>query len=550
MDKILFIVPPTIMYADFAKPDYNVRTSKKKNGIFTSVSTDMPLGIMSMSSYIKKHVQVETRLLDFNIVLNKLESFDYNSFIDLFRESIATLEYQPTIIGISSLFTSSYQSLLDIAQCCRNTFADAIIVGGGGVPTNIYRQIFEDSTSFDALCYGEGEKPLLRLLKADNKPQYLKESKSWITKDKAMNGESFEYDFIENLDEIPFCDYDILNTDEYCMNPTTTTYAGLDNREKSFHVMTSRGCPHHCCFCASHTVHGRKVRFYSIDRVKEDFIRLKNKYGAETFVFQDDHLMADKQRVLVILDIIKQLQLSAIFVNGLALYTLDRQIIEAFKSAGVNLLVLAVESGSNRVLKEIIHKPLNLDIVKRVADDCRALDIYSDVNILIGFPGETKEDIEDARRFLKTINANWFRVVIATPLVGSEMLDICIQKNYLKHGFIDCNYKKAIVETEVFTTEWIQEKAYLLNLELNFVENSDFRSGHYRTALKGFENAIKAKSDHALAYYYASKCYRNLGESEKAREYMDIARRIIDEDPTWSAYASMFNVVVEERDKY
>jgi hypothetical protein len=97
MDKVLFIVPPTIMYADFAKPDYNVRTSKKKNGIFTNVSTDMPLGIMSMSSYIKKYVQVETGLLDFNIVLNKLESFDYNSFTDLFRESIATLNYKPTM---------------------------------------------------------------------------------------------------------------------------------------------------------------------------------------------------------------------------------------------------------------------------------------------------------------------------------------------------------------------------------------------------------------------------------------------------------------------
>jgi len=46
MDKVLFVVPPTITYSDFAMPDYNGRTSKKKNGIFTSISTDMPLGIM------------------------------------------------------------------------------------------------------------------------------------------------------------------------------------------------------------------------------------------------------------------------------------------------------------------------------------------------------------------------------------------------------------------------------------------------------------------------------------------------------------------------
>lgn len=549
MDKVLFIIPPTIPYADFAKPDYNVRMAKKKNGIFTSVSTDMPLGIMSMSSYIKKHIQVETRLLDFNIVLNKLESFKYNSFVDLFQESLATLDYEPTVIGISSLFTSSYQSMLDIAQCCKKAFPDVIIVAGGGVPTNIYQQIFKESTNFDALCYGEGEKPLLGLIKADSKLQYLEKSKSWITKDKAMKEESFEYDFIENLDEIPFSDYDILNPDEYDLNPTVTTYMDVDNRRKSFHVMTSRGCPHFCSFCASHTVHGRKVRFYSIDRIREDFFRLKNQYGARNFIFQDDHLMANKQRVLEILEILKQLQITAIFVNGTALYALDRQMIEAFKGVGVSLLVLAVESGSNRVLKEIIHKPLNLDIVKRVTDDCRALGIYSDVNILLGFPGETREDIEDARLFLKTIKANWFRVVVATPLAGSEMLDICIKKNYLKHGFIDCNYKKAVVETEEFTTEWIQEKAYLLNLELNFVENSDFGLGHYRTALKGFENAIRAKSNHAFAYYYASKCYGALGESDRAREYMDTAKIIIKEDPVWSKYATMFNIIINEGDK-
>ncbi len=542
MEKVLFIVPPTIMFADFIKPDYNTRIVKKKNGDFTSVTTDMPLGIMSMSSYIKKYIPVETRLLDLNIVLNKVESFNYNSFVDFFQEAISTLDYEPTIIGISSLFTSSYQNMLDIAKCCRNSFTDAVIVAGGGVPTNIYQEIFRDSTCFDALCYGEGEKPLLNLIKADNKLKYFEESNSWITKDKTIKGESFEYDFVEDLDEIPFYDYDISNPDEYEINPTITTYTGVDNRKKSFHVMTSRGCPHRCCFCSSHTVHGRKMRFNSIDRVREDFIRLKNQYGAVTFIFQDDHFMANKQRALDILEILKQLKVTAIFQNGVALYALDREIIEAFKNVGVNQLVLAVESGSSRVLKEIMHKSLNLNIVKRVADDCRALGIYSDVNILLGLPGETKEDIEDARRFLKTIKANWFRVVIATPLPGSEMLDICLKKNYLKHGFIDCNYKKAVVETEVFTAEWIQEKAYLLNLELNFIENSDFRLGDYRTALKGFENAIKAKSNHAFAYYYASKCYRALGEFGKAKEYMATAKRIIDENPFWSKYAAMFNV--------
>jgi radical SAM superfamily enzyme YgiQ (UPF0313 family) len=499
-----------------------------------------------MSAYLKKHIAVETRLVDFNIVLNKLENYEFCSFNEFFRNYLLTPDwknYLPDIIGISALFSPSYQNVLDIAQCCRDIFPESVIVAGGSVPTNLYKEIFKESTNFDALCYGEGEKPLLGLVKADNKKCHLENNPSWITKKKAESNQSFQHDFIENLDEIPFYDYDICKTNDYGLNPAITAYASVDEKKQNFHVMTSRGCPHRCCFCSSHTVHGRTMRYYSVNRVREDFKRIRDQYGAKTIVFQDDHLMGDKKRAFEIIEIIKELQITAVFQNSLALYALDRKMLEALKSAGVNQLLLSVESGSNRVLKEIMHKPLNLNIIKQVADDCRALGIYTNVNILIGLPGEKKQDIEDTRAFLKTINANWFLIFCATPLIGSEMFDICREKNYLKGNYINSDYKKAVVETEDFTSEYIQEMAYILNLELNFVENSDFRLGDYMVALKGFENAIRAKNDHAIAYYYAAKCHEKLGNLDKAHQYMNSAR-IAAEKPFWRRYVSMFNIPI------
>jgi len=270
---------------------------------------------------------------------------------------------------------------------------------------------------------------------------------------------------------------------------------------------------------------------------------LKDQYGARLVVVQDDHFMANRQRALEIIQVIKELQLTAVFQNSLALYALDRKTLAALQSAGVDQLPLAVESGSDRVLREIMHKPLNLSIVKRVARDCRELGIYTHVNILIGLPGETKQDIEDTRAFLKTINANWFIILCATPLVGSEMLDICLKKGYLKGSYIDCDYKKAIVETEDFTTGYIQEKAYLLNLELNFVENSDMRLGNYALALQGLENAIRARDDHAIAYYYAAQCWEKLGDSAKAQRYLNAAQRFA-EKPFWRKYVDQFNIPI------
>ncbi len=549
MDKILFIVPPHTKFEDFINPAFNTRIIKKKGGNFGSVLTDMPLGILSLSAYIKKYNKVDTKLVDFNVVLNEVENFEFPNFLEFFRDYLAMpqiVDYAPSIIGISVLFTPSYQNLLDIAKCCKELFPEALIISGGGVATNMYREIFKMSDSFDALCYGEGEKPLRSLLDSKDKLVHLEENPSWITKSKIDKKQIFKHDFIEDLDEIPFYDYDICNTDDYGLNPAITAYASIGEKKQNFHVMTSRGCPYHCCFCSSYTVHGRKMRYFSINRVKEDFKLLRDKYHAKILVFQDDHFVADKNRALEIIGIVKELNLRAVFQNGLALYALDRNMLEALKSAGVDQLLLSVESGSSRVLKEIMHKPLDLSVVKRVADDCRELGIYTNVNILIGLPGETKKDIEDTRNFLKTINANWFLIFCATPLVGSEMFDICYKNNYLKSDYINFDYKKAVVETPDFSCEYIQEMAYILNLELNFVENSDYRLGYYEMALKGFENAIKAKSDHALAFYYAAKCYEKLGNLEKARDYMDNLKKIAKESIFWKRYLEMFNIPISQ----
>ena len=547
MDKILFIVPPYASFDSFVNPAFNERIISKKSVSYSSVTTDMPIGVLSLSSYLKKHTATKIRLLDFNIVLNKMESFKYRTFVEMFHDFLLVKEwvgYAPSIIGISTLFTPSYYSMVDIAHVARDIFPNALIIAGGGVPTNMYNEIFRDSTCIDALCYGEGEKPLLELVKAIDKKEFLRNHLSWITREKVEKKESFQHDFIENLDEIPFYDCGICEIDGYELNPAIIAYnAGENEKNKVFHVMTSRGCPHRCCFCASHSVHGRKMRYYSVNRVKEDFKRLKEEYGAKTFVLQDDHLMGDKQRALEIINIVKQLKVTVVFQNSLALYALDRKIIEALKSAGVNQLVLAAESGSTRVLKDIMHKPLNLSIITRVANDCRELGIYTNVNILIGLPGETKQDIEDSRKFLKTINANWYAIYCAVPLVGSEMSDICLEKNYLKGSYIECNYKKAIVETEDFTAEYIQEKTYLLNLELNFVENSDFRLGNYETALKGFENTTRARDDHAFAYYFAAKCCKILNLDEKYSDYKTKYEELKEKSEFWRNYANQFDLV-------
>ncbi len=544
MQTVLFIVPPNLTFEDYVNPPAASRHVKKADGrIYGNLATDMPLGVLSMSAYAKKLLPVHSKLIDYNVELNMIEEFSFASYADYFRHDLAqrVFERTPDIIGVSSLFTPSFFSLLDLARCCRERFPNTVIVGGGSVPSSMYADIFACCDAFDALCYGEGEKPLLALIAADDKPRALRDGKAWITREKFNAGATFSHDFVERLDDIPFYDYDICDLAQYGINPAMTAYAAVkENRANHFQVMTSRGCPFKCTFCASHIVHGRQMRYYSEERVREDFTRLHDRYSADTLVFQDDHFMSDKTRALNIINTVHDLGLTAVFQNGLALYALDRPILEALKIAGVSHLVLAVESGSERVLRHVMHKPLKLAIVQRVAHDCRELGIYASVNILIGMPGETKQDIEDAREFLKTIDANWFIILCASPLVGSEMYATCEEKGYLKDNYLGADYRRAVVETEDFSAAYIQETLYDLNIELNFVLNADVRLGHDAVALQGFENAIRAKHDHAVAYHFAAGCLERLGDASRAAQYHARAQEIVRADPFWRGYFERF----------
>jgi radical SAM superfamily enzyme YgiQ (UPF0313 family) len=116
-----------------------------------------------------------------------MEDFNYLSFVEMFRDYLAKqelIDFGPSIIGISALFSPSYFNMMDLASVARDIFPRALIIAGGGIPTNMYEEIFKSNQAFDALCYGEGEKPLLGLIQADNKKEYLMTNQSWITRGK------------------------------------------------------------------------------------------------------------------------------------------------------------------------------------------------------------------------------------------------------------------------------------------------------------------------------------------------------------------------------
>jgi radical SAM superfamily enzyme YgiQ (UPF0313 family) len=272
-----------------------------------------------------------------------------------------------------------------------------------------------------------------------------------------------------------------------------------------------------------------------------------DKYGIDGVVIQDDHFMAGKHRPYNIVKQIGDMGLGMYFQNALAIYALDLDFLKLLKKSGVDSLVLPIESGSNRVLKEIMKKPLRLDIVPRVLRNCREAGIFTDCNIIIGMPGETRDDINNSISFLKTIYADWFRIFTAMPIAGSEMYLQCVEDNLFEASPLNANYKRSVINTGNIAANEITEITYSMNIELNFVHNSNMRLGRFDVALESFLNVLKVKEDHALAYYYAAICHKELGDTEAANLGFARANYLLDINAFWEKYVDRFNIPIRKK---
>ncbi len=534
---VLLIVPPYVPIEEF-------RTNNPRKYSVSNIS--MPLGPLSIASYIRKYSNVAVDILDFNVALVKYTevatSLNRKDFIFEQFTKLRSKKYYD-IVGISALFSSNWGYLRPISEMSKDIWPEVIVVTGGGFPTNMYSYVLNNVPTIDGVAIGEAEKPFLGLVKADNKMQYLNSTSSWMTREKLKLHLVPTHDVITNLDEIPFLSYDLIDFKEY---QKLSPYHGERKSDIiAAHIVTSRGCPYKCSFCSSHTIHGRKIRYHSIERVLADIYKLKEIYGINTLLFQDDAFHFDKKRAIKILEGISTQNLIIEFPNGLSIEDLDGEVIEALKKAGLRIATLAVESGCERVLNQIIHKPYKkLSKVKDVVFKLRKENIYVRGFFMIGFPDESMEEIQESVNFMKEVGFNWVALFIASPIVGSKLYEVCKKNNLLLSDSLEhFHFGLCNIKLPHSTPQELERLKYLINLEVNFIDNYDLRNNRFDIALIGFKDVINRVPNHAFAHYFASICYRSIGNKHLERTHFEKYSEIINDSKEWAEYANRYNLV-------
>ena len=137
---------------------------------------------------------------------------------------------------------------------------------------------------------------MLDLVNSYDKNALIFSHKSWISRDSLLENKFIGHTFVENLNDIPMLNYDLAeitdNFEHYNNRSIDKTYSNEKRQEMAIH--TSRGCPFLCVFCSNPSLHGRKVRYMTIDRVVNEVKRMRDEYGMTVLLLEDDHFLTIK----------------------------------------------------------------------------------------------------------------------------------------------------------------------------------------------------------------------------------------------------------------
>lgn len=497
----------------------------------------LPLGIMYLSAYLKKYQLVgEIGLLDY--VMEAKNISQYKNLEEFILGTAQKKEhFTPDILAFSLNLSTQHHYFLEAAKLLKKIWPHAQVVAGGVHATNYTGPLLQ-SADLDWVIRGEGEMPLRKFVENFFSAKNLEIKGVYSKYNLPAAGPLERGEFIENLDEIPFPDWPLVNMADYTSNITRMPRKYLDQlqKRKLAEIMTSRGCPFRCTFCSSHTVHGRKVRFRSIENVIAEIKILYEKYGVTVFLPEDDLFTANKKRTIKLLYAIKNLNIPNLelqFPNGLSVNTTDEEIIDAMIAAGMTIATIAIESGSDYTQKQLMKKNCNLKKARRLVAYCKSKGIRVRSYFMFGLPGEKEEHMKETLDFARSLGSDWNDFFAATPLVGSEMYN-----KFIEMGAITDNpemwktsffWERSFDTPEVKAQE-LNELIYRTNLDHNFFNNVNKVSGRFDEAIEIYRGILAKYPFHIIGWYCLGDCYRLKGEDEKAQEVIDKISSLIETD--------------------
>lgn len=278
---------------------------------------------------------------------------------------------------------------MELSKLIKSVNRDIVVVVGGSHVSVDPIEVLKKK-SIDIAVYGEGEETMWNILKCKK----LNQVKGIVYREGKKIIKTEARDLIPNLDILPFPDWETLNYDKYIMG------SSFNMRKPVFPLISSRGCPGHCLYCSVNAVWQHKWRGRSAVNVVDEMEYLIKNFGAKEFAFQDDSVSVDKKRLEEICNEIinRKLNIRWTTPNGIAHWTLSKELLVKMKKAGCYRITFGIESGDPE-LRRWVGKPYSLEQAKELTKYANKLGFWTLATNIIGFPYETKDNINNTFKF-------------------------------------------------------------------------------------------------------------------------------------------------------
>lgn len=369
-----------------------------------------------------------------------LKQAGYNvKIIDAFYYSWEKVEdiikrENPNVVGVGCM-TEGRKNAFKVVELTKKINPNIKVVMGGPHPTHCYEQVLK-YYPVDAIVIGEGEITIVELIKSWEEGKDLKEVKGIAFKNNGEVYKNTQREFIKDLDTIPFPLYRDFDWNSYVKKDFAGEIADVEINGKKLSelpycfMITSRGCPYRCQFCATTKFWGAKWRLRSAKNVVDEVELLYHQYGRRYFNFCDDAFSIKEQRVI---DICKEILSRGLKIVFNCVTRVDYASIEManwLKKAGCIYVALGVESGSPKILKTI-HKKITLEQIENTFNVFHKAGILPGALLMVGNPGESNETINQTLKLLKKIKPPSTGASITMVFPDTELFEIAKQKGLL-----------------------------------------------------------------------------------------------------------------------
>jgi anaerobic magnesium-protoporphyrin IX monomethyl ester cyclase len=316
--------------------------------------------------------------------------------------------FQPALVGIGSM-TPTIESALKSARTAKEACPDTKVVIGGPHATFMDKETLAEESAADVIVRGEGEETLLELAQQLPALPKLEDVKGITFRKKDQIIQNSLRPLIQNLDALPRPAYKHIPVEKYRILG-----------RKLLPIMTSRGCPFQCSFCVASQMFGARFRGRNPQYVLDELEWLRDTYGAEGVAFQDDTLTFDRKRAVEICDGIIERKIKLPWGCGTRADTVTKEVLAKMRKANCDEVCFGVESGCQRI-RDTLKKRVTTEQCETAIKWAKEEGIFVTVSVILGYPGETKETMQETLDFVRRVEPDDVWLCHATPYPGTEL---------------------------------------------------------------------------------------------------------------------------------